>query len=40
MLVGAGDPNKGPSQKLMSFPWIKYTHDQDLYTGTMKMFVK
>jgi len=27
-----GDPNKGPSQKQQTFPWIKYSHDQDLYT--------
>jgi len=33
MLVSAGDPNKGPSQKQQTFPWIKYSHHQDLYTG-------
>jgi len=27
-----GDPNKGPSQKQQTFPWIKYSHQQDLYT--------
>jgi len=33
MLVSTGDPNKGPSQKQQTFPWIKYSHHQDLYTG-------
>jgi len=39
MLVSAGDPNKGPSQKQQTFPWIKYSHQQDLYTGKHCLYV-